>query len=40
MYYFFSAAHKKKDKKITYKLNFIDSYRFMSISSGVYDKEC
>ena len=35
-------------KKITYKLNFIDSYRFMSTSSsnlvdsllGVYDKEC
>ena len=36
------------DKKITYKLNFSDSYRFMSTSlsnlvdniSGVYDKEC
>ena len=35
-------------KKITYKLRFIDSYRFMSTSlanlvdnlSGVYDKEC
>ena len=35
-------------KKITYKLKFIDSYRFMSTSlsnlvdnlSGVYDKEC
>ena len=35
-------------KKITYKLKFIDSYRFMSFSlsnlvdtlSGVYDKEC
>ena len=36
------------NKQITYKLNFIDSYRFMSTSlsnlvdnlSGVYDKEC
>ena len=36
------------DKKITYKVNFSDSYRFMSTSlsnlvdniSGVYDKEC
>ena len=35
-------------KKITYKLKFIDSYRFMSTSlsnlvdnlSGIYDKEC
>ena len=35
-------------KKVTYKLKFIDSYRFMSTSlsnlvdnlSGVYDKEC
>ena len=35
-------------KKITYKLKFIDTYRFMSTSlsnlvdnlSGVYDKEC
>ena len=35
-------------KKITYKLKFIDSYRFMltslsnlvNILSGVYDKEC
>ena len=39
---------KENDKKITYKLKFIDSYRFMSTSlsnlvdnlSGVYDKEC
>ena len=42
---------KKEDdngKIITYKLNFIDSYRFMSTSlsnlvdnlSGIYDKEC
>ena len=38
----------KNDQKITYKLKFIDSYRFMSTSlsnlvdnlSGVYDKEC
>ena len=36
------------DKKITYKLKFIDSYRFLSTSLsnlvdnllGVYDKEC
>ena len=35
-------------KKITYKLRFIDSYRFMSTSlsnlvdnlPGIYDKEC
>ena len=39
---------KENDKKITYKLEFIDSCRFMSTSlsnlvdnlSGVYDKEC
>ena len=39
---------KENDEKITYKLKFIDSYRFMSTSlsnlvdnlSGVYDKEC
>ena len=39
---------KENDKKITYKLKFIDSYRFMSTSlsnivdnlSGIYDKEC
>ena len=38
---------KENDKKITYKLKFIDSYRFMLTSlsnrldnlSGVYDKE-
>ena len=36
------------DKKIKYKLKFIDSYRFMSTSlsniadnlSGIYDREC
>ena len=36
------------DKKITYKLKFNDSYRFISTSSlnlvdnlsGIYDKEC
>ena len=39
---------KKNDKKITYKLKFIESYVFMSTSLsnlvnnlwGVYDKEC
>ena len=39
---------KENDQKITYKLKFVDCYRFMSISlsnlvdnlSGVYDKEC
>ena len=39
---------KENDKKITYKLKIVDSYRFMSTSlsnlddnlSGVYDKEC
>ena len=39
---------KENEKKITYKLKFIDSYRFMSISLsnlvdnllGAYDKEC
>ena len=39
---------KENYEKITYKLKFIDSYRFMSTSlsnlvdnlSGVYDKEC
>ena len=47
----FSVPLKKENdngKKITYKLKFIDSYRFMSTSlsnlvdnlSGVYDKEC
>ena len=45
----FSMPLKKENhKKVTYKLKFIDSYRFMSISlsnlvdnlSGVYDKEC
>ena len=47
----FSVSLKKENnngKKITYKLKFIDSYRFMSTSlsnlvdnlSGVYDKEC
>ena len=45
----FQCCLKKKTiKKITYKLKFIDSYRFMSTSlsnlvdnlSGVYDKEC
>ena len=51
IYYFFSAIKKKDNynsKKITYKLKFIDSYRFMSTSlsnlvdnlSRVYDKEC
>ena len=48
-YVTFSVPLKKEnDQKITYKLKFIDSYRFMSISlsnfvdnlSGVYDKEC
>ena len=48
-YITFSAPIKKENnKKITYKLKFIDSYRFMSTSlsnlvnnlSGVYDKEC
>ena len=45
----FSASVKKEnDEKITYRLKFIDSYRFVSTSlsnlvdnlSGVYDKEC
>ena len=45
----FSVQLKKEnDKKNTYKLKFIDSYRFMSISLsnlvdnllGAYDKEC
>ena len=39
---------KENYEEITYKLKFIDSYRFMSTSlsnlvdnlSGVYDKEC
>ena len=50
-YITFSVPFKKEndnDKKIKYKLKFIDSYRFMSTSlsnlvdnlSGVYDKEC
>ena len=49
-YIIFSVPLKKEnDKKITYKLKFIDSYRFISIStssnvvdnlSEVYDKEC
>ena len=48
-YITFSVPLKKEnDEKITYKLKFIDSYRFMSTSlsnlvdnlSGVYDKEC
>ena len=50
-YITFSLPLKKENdngKKITYKLKFIDSYRFMSTSlsnlvnnlSGVYDKEC
>ena len=48
-YITFSVLLKKEnDEKITYKLKFIDSYRFMSTSlsnlidnlSGVYDKEC
>ena len=51
-YSIFSVPLKKENengnKQITYKLNFIDSYRFMSTSlsnlvdnlSGVYDKEC
>ena len=49
--YYFSVPLKKENdnsKKITYKLNFIDSYIFMSTSlsnlvdnlSGVHDKEC
>ena len=49
--FFFQCPLKKKndnDKKITYKLKFIDSYRFMSTSLsnlvdnllGGYDKEC
>ena len=47
----FSVPLKKENdngKINTYKLKFIDSYRFMSISlsnlinnlSGIYDKEC
>ena len=48
-YIIFSVPLKKKDDgKITYKLKFIDSYRFMQTSlsslvdnlSEVYDKEC
>ena len=48
-YITFSVPLKKEnDEKITYKLKFIDSYRFMSTSlsnladnlSGVCDKEC
>ena len=50
-YITFSVPLKKESnnsKKITYKLKFIDSYRFMSTSlsslvdnlSKVYDKEC
>ena len=48
-YITFSVPLKKEnDEKITYKLKFIDSYRFMSNSlsnvvhnfSGVYNKEC
>ena len=50
-YITFSVSLKNESdngKKITYKLKFIDSYRFMSMSlsdlvdnlSGVYDKEC
>ena len=49
-YITFSVPLKKENDKIiiTYKLKFIDSYRFMSTSlsnladnlSGVYDKEC
>ena len=48
-YITFSVPLKKEDDgKITYKLKFIDSYRFMQSSlsnrvdnlSGVYDKEC
>ena len=50
-YISFPVALKKENdngKKITYKLKFIDSYKFMSTSlsnfvdtlSGVYDKEC
>ena len=49
--YYFSVPLKKENdnvKKITYKLKFVDSYRFISTSlsnlvdnlSGVYDKEC
>ena len=50
-YLTFSVPLKKENdngKKITHKLKFIDSYRFVSASlsnlvdnlSGVYDKEC
>ena len=48
-YVTFSVPLKKEnDQKITYKLKFIDSFRFMSTLlsnlvdnlSGVYDKEC
>ena len=48
-YITFSVPLKKEDDgKITYKLKFIDSYRFMSTLlsnlvdslKGVYDKEC
>ena len=48
-YITFSVLLKKEnDKKITYELRFIESYRFMSTSlsnlvdnlAGVYDKEC
>ena len=49
--YYFSVPLKKENdnvKKVTYKLKFVDSYRFISTSlsnlvdnlSGVYDKEC
>ena len=49
--YYLSVPLKKENdnvKKITYKLKFVDSYRFISTSlsnlvdnlSGVYDKEC
>ena len=50
IYYFFNTNLKKKDhnKRITYRLKFIDSFRFMSISlsslvdnlSEIYKKEC
>ena len=48
-YITFSVSLRKEDDgKITYKLKFIDSYRFMQSKlsdlvdnlSGVYDKEC
>ena len=42
------SLNKENDGKITYKLKFVDSYRFMLTLlsnlvdnlSGVYDKEC